>query len=219
MVLPRRMWWLAVGAAFLCLAQVTFAETPPAPKPTRLPTPLPGGEMLPAWMTPPAGGPSQAERGAVVYYYRCMACHGDRGQGLTVEWRAQWDVEHQDCSRGPCHGGRAPPEGFRLPKNFAPAILGANTLTRFENAGALYAFVSARMPYQAPGSLSRDEYWQLVAFLVNRHGVQVDALDAVNAARVPVNPPAQPPELVWWLGALGVVAAVAGAVWRGRLRG
>lgn len=182
----RRVMFLFLCVAFLLSAQVVYADNP-TPRPTRLPTPLPGGRMVPTWMTPPAPGPMQADAGAVVYYYHCMACHGDKGQGLSVEWRAQWDVEHQDCSRSTCHGARHPPEGFAFPKNFAPAIVGANTLGSYANAQALYDFVSTRMPYQSPGALSQTEYWELVAFLLRARGVDVGKVDAGNAREVGLN--------------------------------
>ncbi|MBI4673247.1 MAG: hypothetical protein HY741_16470 [Chloroflexi bacterium] len=49
-------------------------------------------------------------------------------------------------------GTRHPPEGFTFPKNFAPALVGANALTRLKNAQMLFDFIRARMPYQAPGT-------------------------------------------------------------------
>ncbi len=182
-----RIFVLILVGAFLFCAPVAHAQNP-TPRPTRLPTPLPGGGMFPAWMTPPAPGNTQADAGAVLYYYRCMACHGDKGQGLSTEWRAQWDVEHQDCARSTCHGARHPPEGFTLPKNFAPALVGANTLTRYENAQALFDFVSTRMPYQSPGALTQQEYWQLVAFLLREHGVSVRTVDETNARAISLQP-------------------------------
>jgi cytochrome c len=197
-MMVRRVILFALCAAFLFSAQIAFADNP-TPRPTRLPTPLPGGGMVPIWMTPPAQGPTQADAGAVLYYYHCMACHGDKGQGLTVEWRAQWDVEHQDCSRSTCHGARHPPEGFTFPKNFAPAIVGSNTLTTYANAQALFDFVSTRMPYQSPGALKSDEYWELVAFLLRSRGVNVGMVDEANARDLAL----QPSEISWEIWILG----------------
>lgn len=185
-----RVFFLLFFLASLCLSASTLlaAAPPPTPRPTRLPTPLPGGNMLPVWMTPPAPGSTQADAGAVLYYERCMACHGDKGQGLTVEWRAQWDVEHQNCARSTCHGARHPPEGFAFPKNFAPALVGQTALTRFENAQALFDYISARMPYQAPGTLTRAEYWTLVAYVLRQRGVEIENVNAANASRIALQP-------------------------------
>jgi hypothetical protein len=189
---------LSVTGAWAQDPTPTRAATPPAapPRPTRTATPLPGGGMLPAWMTPPASGPSQAEQGAVIYYYLCMACHGDRLQGLTVEWRAQWPAGHQDCSVGACHGARHPPEGFTFPKNYAPPLVGQGALARYQTAQELFEFITARMPYQSPGSLTPHEAWQLVAFILRERGVRTAALDETTAAQIPIRapPPAAAPQ-------------------------
>ncbi len=212
----QRIFLILFFAAFLFCAHTAIAETPPPPRPTRLPTPLPGGNLLPAWMTPPASGTTQADAGAVIYYDRCMACHGDKGQGLTAGWRAQWDVEHQNCARSTCHGPRHPPEGFQFPKNFAPAIVGANTLAKYENAQALFDFVSTRMPFQAPALLTRDEYWQLVAYLLRQRGVNVARVDETNARGIRLHASVLPLEIFLLLLGGGVVAcgAITGIVLR-----
>lgn len=201
----QRIFVLVLFGVFLFPAHSASADNP---RPTRLPTPLPGGGMVPVWMTPPARGNTQADQGAVIYYYRCMACHGDKGQGLTVEWRAQWDVEHQDCARSTCHGARHPPEGFSFPKNFAPALVGANALTNYPNAQALFDFISTRMPFQAPASLSRQEYWNLVAYLLSRRGVNVRRVDETNARGIALNASSTQPITALSLAA-GFVAGVA----------
>lgn len=222
--IPRGVIIFLSLAAFWFFALRAAADTPsPAPavpqaalpKPTRLPTPLPGGGMMPLWMTPPAPGSTQADAGAVLYFNRCMACHGDKGQGLTVEWRAQWDVEHQNCAKSTCHGTRPPPEGFTFPKNFAPALVGANALTRFENAQELYDFVRARMPYQAPGTLTPDEYWALVAYLLRQRGIGLVGIDGGNASQIGLKPaPQNQGETVIFAVAAGGIAVSAGAlVW------
>lgn len=178
--------------------------------------------MLPVWMTPPAPGPAQVDQGASLYYYHCMACHGDRGQGLSVEWRAQWAPGHQDCSVPQCHGSRHPPEGFTFPKNFAPPLVGDGALARYTTAQDLYDFVSKRMPYQAPGSLKPDQYWALVAFILQRRGAAVSNVGPANAGDILLH---APPEraannLVWYgAGTLVLVGAAGGGVlWRRSVR-
>lgn len=224
----RRIMILILIAALFTFTSIALADTSsphhaspifdlqssfsalPTPYGTRLPTPLPGEDMIPTWMTPPAPGTSQAEQGAVVYYYHCMACHGDRAQGLTVEWRAQWAHGHQDCSAPQCHGSRHPPEGFSFPKNFAPALVGSTALASYATAQDLFQFVSQRMPYQAPGSLKSDEYWQLVAFLLKRRGVAVDQIDETNAREISVHPPDDPQPIHLLLVGSGILIATAG---------
>ncbi len=50
--------------------------------------------------------PTQVDIGRVSYYYNCMPCHGDHGQGLTEEWRQTWVVDHRNCWDRGCHSGR-----------------------------------------------------------------------------------------------------------------
>jgi mono/diheme cytochrome c family protein len=39
----------------------------------------------------------QARQGAGVFAFYCSTCHGDRGQGLTDEFRATWAPGDQYC--------------------------------------------------------------------------------------------------------------------------
>jgi mono/diheme cytochrome c family protein len=106
--------------------------------------------------------------GRRTYTQWCATCHGDRGQGLAL-WRTSWDPEHQDCTKSGCHGNRTPPDGFTMLK-VPPPLIGPDSLMTFQTAYQLYYFVHATMPFQAPGSLSDEEYWAVVAFLGDQHG-------------------------------------------------
>jgi len=130
--------------------------------------------------------PAQRDFGAGVYIRRCSTCHGDKGQGLTLEWRQTWPETHQNCSTPKCHGRQHPPDGFEIKDNYAPALIGPGTLTRFPTAQALFAYISTAMPMHAPGSLTQDEYWALTAFLLAAHGVPADnvPLDATTASQI-----------------------------------
>jgi hypothetical protein len=92
------------------------------------------------------------------------------GQGLTDDWRAQYPPEDQNCWESGCHGSRPYEDGFTLPK-FVPAVIGPETLTRFASAADLHAFMSRSMPFNAPGSLSEAEYWEVTAFLMRANGL------------------------------------------------
>ena len=163
-----------------------------------------------AWMRPPPPGPTQADQGAFTYWKRCMVCHGDRGQGLAL-FRAAYPPQDQNCCQ--CHGGPQSLAGFAFPD--APAIIGPNTLTRFENAADLYDYLSTRMPYHDPGALSSAEYWNLVAYLLKQRGaVPGDVhVNASNARFVPVHP--RPvPQFYWLVGAAMVLVLLGlGLVW------
>jgi hypothetical protein len=52
----------------------------------------------------------------------------------------------------------------------------------------LYTFLKTEMPFQAPGSLKEEEYWQLTAFLLRANAIDPgdQVLDASRAARIPM---------------------------------
>jgi hypothetical protein len=67
-----------------------------------------------------------------------------------------------------------------------PAVTGPDFLVSFKNAGALHDFIQSKMPWQAPGSLKPDEYWELTAFLMRLNGYNLGAaqLDAKSAVQI-----------------------------------
>jgi mono/diheme cytochrome c family protein len=142
----------------------------------------PTDRLAPPLMSDP---PTPVEQGHYVYYLSCMVCHGDRGQGLTEEWRGALDPADQNCWQSKCHAPNHPPQGFELPR-FAPPLIGPGQLAHHETAAGLYSFIRSRMPWQAPGLLSDEEYWQLTAFLVNANGISWgdSSLGPQNAAFV-----------------------------------
>jgi len=168
-----RVLWLGVTAVFLFVS-IGFATaqetTPPATPPS--PNPTPTVDRLAAPPTVPS--PTQADEGAQLYWLYCQPCHGDQGQGLTDEWRAQYPPEEQNCWQSGCHGTHgkdAPEDGFVLP-TAVPALIGQNNnLSRFGSMAQLYQYTRSKMPYAAPGSLDNDEYFAIMAFLARAHGI------------------------------------------------
>ena len=150
-------------------------------------TPVPAIDRL-AEPTLPAS-PGQADVGAQDYWLNCMPCHGDVGQGLTDEFRLLYPEEDRNCWSGGCHGSRPYQNGFTLPTN-VPPIIGPQTLTHFTTAAGLHGFIKAAMPYQDPGSLDDEIYWQLTAFLLRENDLlhSVGTLGPDNAALVLINP-------------------------------
>src|SRR5688572_32694717 len=94
-------------------------------------TPVPTQDRL-AEPTLPSS-PSQADTGAQVYWLSCMPCHGDRGQGLTDEFREIYPPEDRNCWDSGCHRKRPYENGFTLP-TVVPALIGPGTLQKFSNA-------------------------------------------------------------------------------------
>jgi len=174
---------LILFAAFLVVIGITntpffYESGDDAPVVTQLPpatavTQLPSVTATPktSWLILPTlpASATQADAGAEIYRLVCRDCHGDKGQGLTDEWRATWNPEHQNCWQSKCHASNHPVNGFDLPR-FVPAIIGPSTLARFGEPAELHEYLQSNMPWYDPGSLTGQEYWQLVAFLVRENG-------------------------------------------------
>jgi len=115
--------------------------------------------------------PSQVETGTSIYYYHCMPCHGDQGQGLTDEWRAVWEEDHQDCWASGCHSPRDADEVFTIPTVIPPVIGNIKLKNRFSTPERLFLYLKETHPPQSPGILKDEEYWALTAFLLTKNGV------------------------------------------------
>jgi cytochrome c len=137
--------------------------------------------------------PSQADLGAYAYWEYCLPCHGDRGQGLTEEFRELYPPEDRNCWDSGCHGPRPYDNGWTLPAS-VPALIGPERLTRFDTAAALQAFVQAAMPWHNPGSLDEITTWQITAHLLRSNGVPLppNDLGPENALDVPLRRDATP---------------------------
>jgi hypothetical protein len=114
--------------------------------------------------------PTRVDTGREVYYYHCMPCHGDQGQGLTAEWREVWPEEHQNCWARGCHAGKVGDLGFPIPHD-VPAVSGSSaTLAAYAPPTTLFDFLLQNHPPQRPGALSSEECWALTAFLFYQNG-------------------------------------------------
>jgi len=66
-----------------------------------------------------------------------------------------------------CHGAN-------LQGVVGPALIGPAFQATWPNAAALFSFVSQNMPLGNPGSLSREQYWSIVAYLLQQNGINRD---------------------------------------------
>ena len=108
--------------------------------------------------------PTELEMGRNLYWHWCMTCHGDRGQGLTDEFRGIWDAEHQNCWGRGCHAGHSGDEGFPIP-TIVPALVDEARLAQFASVQALTDFLKATHPPQSPGILKDKEYHSIALFV------------------------------------------------------
>ena len=136
---------------------------------------------------PTATPPTEGGHGKDVFYLRCMSCHGDRGQGLTDEFRNRvYPPDDTNCWKSGCHGARPYENGFTLPKQ-VPALIGPETLSHFNTAQDVYNFIHRAMPFDAPGSLSDEQYLQVLTFILESNriiptGSQLDASSLTSIA-------------------------------------
>lgn len=180
-------------------------------------TPVPTQDRL-AEPTLPAS-PSQADYGAQAYWLYCSPCHGDQAQGLTDEFRQQYPEEDRNCWNSHCHGDVTYENGFKIP-TVVPALAGPASLNKFATAANLYGFIRAAMPLQNPGSLTDEEYYQIVAFLLRKNGLTdgQTEVSASNAAQIavsratPVPPTPQPSQVRAVGGAWGGLALIGSLI-------
>jgi hypothetical protein len=105
------------------------------PSPTiGLPSPTTGLPSPTVWLPSPTldfsrldepplpANPTQFEKGRHLFWLNCAACHGDRGQGLTDEYRSLY-VEDANCWARGCHAGH-----HFLERRSAPVCNGRATL-------------------------------------------------------------------------------------------
>ncbi|HET7091519.1 MAG TPA: c-type cytochrome [Anaerolineae bacterium] len=128
--------------------------------------------------------PNQAEQGAYSYWLICLPCHGDRGQGLTDEWRAVFGPEDQNCWQSKCHAPNHPPQGFEIPRTIPP-VLGPSALTRLSTAQDLYRVIADTMPLWDPDHISDEDAWNLTAYLMRERKV-LPARITLNAGNASV---------------------------------
>jgi cytochrome c len=117
----------------------------------------------------PAGSGTAAE-GAVLYAAQCANCHGDKGQGMAPAF--------------PALVGRDPAgEQFEFAND--PRI--ARTIGNYwQSATSLFDYTRRAMPHLTPGSLSNDQVYALVAYLLAENGIipATASLDSAELMRV-----------------------------------
>ena len=149
----------------LAMISALLISHTPVSQANQLPTSTPASAYNPLAIPTLPENPSQAEIGEYLYYFNCMPCHGDKGQGLTDAWRQVWEEDHRNCWGRGCHGGHSENEGFPIPKIVPAIILEGDALGRFSNLEDLFIYLKATHPPQEPGRLADEDYQALVAFL------------------------------------------------------
>jgi mono/diheme cytochrome c family protein len=190
----KSLWLLvggvAVGLALLLVLAVSLVQGPAGGPDAAIPVPTevawgaasPFADTVTAHpgmapherLEPPklSDPPTQLEQGHLEYWMSCMVCHGDRGQGLTEEWREVLDPEDMNCWQSKCHAPNHPPEGFEIPRT-SPLVMGPGALTGYDTAQDLFEYLRVDMPWAFPGLFQDDQYWGLTAYLLDQNGIDL----------------------------------------------
>jgi len=184
---PISLIFLGVGLLFVLPVEASPVDS------VLLSTPFPYNRSSPP---PTIYPPSQAGNGAQGYWGLCQDCHGDRGQGLTADWRAAFAPEYQDCWAAGCHGQDAPENSFTIPDSGAPSLAGPGALLRFSTAFELGTYIRESMPLVPNGSISFEQAWELAAYLLSLNNYQLDqlTLSGTNSAAIPIHQEVKLPE-------------------------
>ncbi len=111
-------------------------------------------------------GQGTAATGAATYTMKCAACHGPNGEGIAPN---------------PKLVGTEPAAGFAFATDAkAPKTIG----NYWPYATTLYDYIHRAMPLSAPGSLTADETYGLVALLLSRNGL-IPATTVIDAKSLP----------------------------------
>jgi mono/diheme cytochrome c family protein len=152
---------LIAAAALLALSSAAFGQSPNLGKPI-------SPEDLAAWDIsigpdgaglPPGSG--TAKQGEAVFTAKCQACHGAKGAGQPNDRLV---------------GGQGSLPGDK------PAIKTVGSFWPY--ATTLFDYVRRAMPYVESKSLSPDETYAVVAYILNLNGVGGDT-DVINAQTLP----------------------------------
>ncbi len=162
---------LVIGAACLGLAlaplaaaaQVTGAHY-------GLGAPATQEELAKFFAIPPDGrglpaGSGTAARGAKVYADTCAACHGDKMQGNPEK-----GIGGDRLTGG--RGTLATKTPIKTVESYWPY------------ATTLFDYVKRAMPFSAPGSLSDDDVYSVVAYLLAQANI-IQASEVMNATTLP----------------------------------
>jgi cytochrome c len=162
-----------MGAACLFLALVplgAFAQT----KAVRygFGAPATPGELSKFFSIPPDGrglppGSGTAAKGAQVYAQSCTACHGDQLQG-----NPQKGIGGDRLIGG--RGTLATKTPIKTVESYWPF------------ATTLFDYIKRAMPFGAPGSLSDDDVYSVVAYILSQAKIirPTDTMNATTLARV-----------------------------------
>jgi len=177
MCTPDLAKWLSLGACTMLIAagcatqrSADVPQTADGGGKLNLGTTLTSAELANYFSYPadgrglPSGSGSYAQ-GEKVYQTKCMACHGDKLQGTPLGDRLI--------------GGR----GTLV--NNTPTKAPVKTIESYwPYATTVFDYVKRAMPFNAPGSLTNDEAYAVVAYILGEANI-VAKNDVIDASSLP----------------------------------
>jgi len=156
----RALAWGALLAALgLALAARYGLGTPISEELARQydlrPVVLPDGRGLPP-------GEGRVEEGQRIYAQKCASCHGENGEGYPFN--------------------RLVSEPFPITPDTEPVEYAIGNYWPY--ATTIFDYVRRAMPLNAPGSLSAEATYGVVAYLLNENGI-IAAADTMSARTLP----------------------------------
>jgi S-disulfanyl-L-cysteine oxidoreductase SoxD len=143
---------LVATLPLLIIVSACGGSAPPAEAPA-----TPEQPMAPAASVEPSAAPAnfteQVALGQKLYGAQCAGCHGNSGEGTKD---------------GPAVVGL---DKGALP--LAPAATAKHRKTEFKTVADIAEFVVKTMPPKAPGSLSAEEYYAILAFDLKANGIDL----------------------------------------------
>lgn len=107
-----------------------------------------------------SGGHGNAVEGKEIFERRCAKCHGQKGEGAD------------DAALVGGIGSLGKPKELRTVGSFWP------------HAPGVWDYVNRAMPFKEPGSMTADQVYAVVAFILNLNGL-VEVQDEMNAKTLP----------------------------------
>ena len=163
---------IAIVAAGLCVAAVPLAPKAHAQAQTHYGFGAPASPQdLASFFSIPAGGSGlppgsgTAAEGAKVYADNCSACHGDHLEGNPAK----------GIGGDKLIGGRG---------TLATATPVKTVESYWPYATTLFDYVKRAMPFSSPGSLSDDQVYNVVAYILSQAKI-IKPTEAMNATTLP----------------------------------
>jgi mono/diheme cytochrome c family protein len=127
--------------------------------------------------------------GSDLFQRECAGCHGNRGEGLSSNPGTMGPGALPLYKRDPATSTN-PALQQQAQYRSNEQTMGADPRKQFKTAQDLFAYVSTQMPLPKSkvGSLSAEQYWSIVNFMLVSHGVDVpaDGVNAGNAASIDI---------------------------------